>query len=78
MAGRRSEQMFLIRAVDINIALVGVGVSFLSAIKPQDARGDEIAVRFECRAPQAYRLAGTEDGAPERPGSNLVRDHELP
>ena len=45
MTGRLANLVFVVRAVDVNEAVARVGVVFLEAIEPEDAREDEIIGR---------------------------------
>ena len=67
---------FVIGAVDVNVAVIGVGVARLFSGEAEDAGEDEVVGKL-FTLPLADGLAGFEDGADGRAGAVLVLHDEV-
>lgn len=78
VAGAASDAGFVIGAVDVNVAVVGVRIVRLGAVQPEDAREHEIILRVHARLPVADGLAGLKDRAARCCITMLFLHDEIP
>lgn len=76
MARRAANVPFVIGAMDVNVTLEGVGISFLHPLQPEDTAQDEIIIRHLVRCPKAHRLARFENGTQGRIVPMLFLHHK--
>ncbi len=77
MAGRGADQPLLVRAVDVDVALAGIGVFRIQPVEPEDAGEDFVLLAAFFRN-LAGRKPGLENRARRGTVANLLGDAKSP